>query len=193
MSYKIVNTLNIPGKSQGEEKLKSAEYEYIKGMWNTEEDLIANCAGADAIMGDLIRKPFVRKVIESFSPNCRILAGIGLGFDKVDLDAATEKGIVVTNVPDYCLDEVSGRAIALMLNLAYKIIPLNEACKAGKLADLFVGALQKDGAMLRRDLCIFSALLAVIVAQTVLCFRIARRLRNVCAQLASASDSFTAR
>lgn len=135
MSFKIVNTLNIPGKSQGEEKLKSADIEYIKGMWNTEEELIANCAGADAVMGDLIRKPFVRKVIESFSPNCRILAGIGLGFDKVDLEAATEKGIVVTNVPDYCLDEVSGRAIALMLALAYKIIPLNEGVKAGKLAD----------------------------------------------------------
>jgi hypothetical protein len=69
MSFKIVNTLNIPGKNQGEEKLKSADYEYIKGMWNTEEELIANCAGADAVMGDLIRKPFVRKVIESFSPN----------------------------------------------------------------------------------------------------------------------------
>ena len=65
------------------------------------------------------------------------------------------------------------------------------ANKAGKLADLFVGTLQKDGKLLRRDLVIFSALLAVIVAQSILCFVIARRLRNVTAQLASDSVSFT--
>jgi D-3-phosphoglycerate dehydrogenase len=51
------------------------------------------------------------------------------------MDAATELNIVVTNVPDYCLDEVSGRAIAMMLALAYKIVPLNQAVKEGKFAD----------------------------------------------------------
>ena len=44
---------------------------------------------------------------------CRIIARYGIGLDTIDLDAATERGIVVTNVPDYCIDEVSDHALAL--------------------------------------------------------------------------------
>ena len=52
---------------------------------------------------------------------CRIIARFGIGVDNVDIPAATEAGIVVTRVPDYCLDEVSDHAMALLLALARKI------------------------------------------------------------------------
>lgn len=46
---------------------------------------------------------------------CRIIARYGIGIDNVDIDAARVAGIVVTNVPDYCVDEVATHTLALIL------------------------------------------------------------------------------
>ena len=128
MSYKIVHTLNIPGKDLGETLLGSLDVDLVKGLWGTEEEFIEHCHDADAIVGDISRKPFSRRVIESLE-KCRIIAGAALGFESIDMASACEKTIAVTNVPDYCLDEVSGRAIAHMLALAYKITVIDRAVK----------------------------------------------------------------
>ena len=53
--------------------------------------------------------------------NCRVIGRFGIGVDNVDLDRATEAGIQVCYVPDYCLDEVSDHAMGLLLSLARKI------------------------------------------------------------------------
>ena len=52
---------------------------------------------------------------------CRIIARFGIGVDNVDIAAATDAGIVVTRVPDYCVDEVSDHTMALLLALVRKI------------------------------------------------------------------------
>jgi D-3-phosphoglycerate dehydrogenase len=52
---------------------------------------------------------------------CRVISRFGIGVDNVDLAAATAAGIVVTKVPDYCIDEVSDHAMALLLALARKV------------------------------------------------------------------------
>jgi D-3-phosphoglycerate dehydrogenase len=54
-------------------------------------------------------------------PRCRIISRFGIGVDNVDLPAATGAGIVVTKVPDYCIDEVSDHTLALLLALVRKI------------------------------------------------------------------------
>lgn len=64
--------------------------------------------------------------------NCRIVSRFGIGVDNVDLAAATEAGIVVTKVPDYCLDEVSDHAMALLLAAARKIPFSNAQVHAGQ-------------------------------------------------------------
>jgi D-3-phosphoglycerate dehydrogenase len=58
---------------------------------------------------------------------CRIIARFGIGVDNVDIANATQSGIVVTRVPDYCFDEVSDHTMALLLALARKI-PFIDAC-----------------------------------------------------------------
>jgi D-3-phosphoglycerate dehydrogenase len=63
---------------------------------------------------------------------CRIISRFGIGVDNVDLDAATAAGIVVTKVPDYCIDEVSDHAVALLLALARKIPSSNAQVHAGR-------------------------------------------------------------
>lgn len=47
--------------------------------------------------------------------DCRIVARMGIGLDNIDIDAATAQGIPVTNVPDYCVEEVADHALALIL------------------------------------------------------------------------------
>jgi D-3-phosphoglycerate dehydrogenase / 2-oxoglutarate reductase len=53
---------------------------------------------------------------------CKVIARYGIGVDNVDLDAARDRGIVVTNVPDYCVDEVADHTMALLLAVARKIV-----------------------------------------------------------------------
>jgi D-3-phosphoglycerate dehydrogenase len=65
-------------------------------------------------------------------PRCRIIARFGIGVDNVDIAAATDTGIVVTRVPDYCIDEVSDHTLALLLALVRKIPFANSSVHAGR-------------------------------------------------------------
>jgi len=62
---------------------------------------------------------------------CRIISRFGIGVDNVDIPVATEKGIVVTKVPDYCIDEVSDHAMALLLAAVRKIPMATEQVHSG--------------------------------------------------------------
>ncbi|MGE5264642.1 MAG: C-terminal binding protein [Acidobacteriota bacterium] len=64
--------------------------------------------------------------------NCKVMARTGIGVDNVDIEAASRRGIVVTNVPEYCEDEVSDHAMAMLLTLVRKIPFANKRAHAGK-------------------------------------------------------------
>ena len=61
-----------------------------------------------------------RPVIDSLS-KCRIISRLGNGTDKIDVQRATERGIVVSNVPHFCLDEMSDHVMAMVLSLSRPI------------------------------------------------------------------------
>lgn len=61
---------------------------------------------------------------------CRILARTGTGVDNVDMPALTARGILVTNVPDYCVDEVAEHALALILSVARRVPFMDRAVRA---------------------------------------------------------------
>jgi len=63
---------------------------------------------------------------------CRVISRTGIGVDNVDVEAATQQGIVVTRVPDYCIDEVSDHALGLLFALARKIPLANSRVHAGQ-------------------------------------------------------------
>jgi D-3-phosphoglycerate dehydrogenase len=62
---------------------------------------------------------------------CRIISRYGIGVDNIDLDAARERGIVVTNVPDYCVEEVADHTIALLLAVTRKIVAGDRVVRSG--------------------------------------------------------------
>lgn len=75
-------------------------------------------------------KPVHAPVIAA-AGKCQIIGRCGIGLDNIDVEAATEQGIVVTNVPAYCIDEVSDHAMGLLLACARKISRFNRATRSG--------------------------------------------------------------
>ena len=95
----------------------------------TPEAILNVAREADGVIVCYAKMP--ASVIEQLY-KCKILARTGIGYDNVDIDAATRAGIVVTNVPEYCEDEVSDHAMALLLTLIRKIPFANKRAHAGR-------------------------------------------------------------
>ncbi len=76
------------------------------------EDILSIAADADALLVGMA--PITPEIIAGLR-RCRVIVRYGVGYDNVNVEAATEHGIYVCNVPDYCIDEVSAHAILLTL------------------------------------------------------------------------------
>jgi|TARA_R110002012_G_scaffold268810_1_gene452808 D-3-phosphoglycerate dehydrogenase len=83
---------------------------------------------ADALL--VIYAQIGADVIENLN-RCKIIVKAGIGYNNIDLEAASRKGIIVANVPDYCQDEVADHTFGIFLALARKICHLNEQVKNG--------------------------------------------------------------
>jgi D-3-phosphoglycerate dehydrogenase len=70
------------------------------------------------------------KVIESLE-KCQVIVRTGIGVESIDIDAATGRGIMVCNVPDYCIDEVSDHAMGLLLSCARNIVAQDKLVRQG--------------------------------------------------------------
>jgi D-3-phosphoglycerate dehydrogenase / 2-oxoglutarate reductase len=91
--------------------------------------LLAATAGAHALMVQFAT--IDRALIETLT-SCVVIARYGVGVDMVDIDAATQMGIPVANVPHYCIDEVSLQTIGFLLDLNRRTIPLAGHVRAGR-------------------------------------------------------------
>jgi D-3-phosphoglycerate dehydrogenase / 2-oxoglutarate reductase len=81
-----------------------------------EDTLTGLCAeGVDGLL--VCFAPVGERVVQAAADaGCRVISRYGIGYDNVDVATATRNGIVVTRVPDYCLDEVADHALALLLS-----------------------------------------------------------------------------
>ncbi|MEO8255787.1 MAG: C-terminal binding protein [Acidobacteriota bacterium] len=95
----------------------------------TPEAIMKIAAGADAL---LVTYAKITADMIGQMGRCRIISRFGIGVDNVDLTAATGSGIVVTKVPDYCIDEVSDHAMALLLTVGRKIALANGHVQDGR-------------------------------------------------------------
>ncbi|MFH1651424.1 MAG: C-terminal binding protein [Chloroflexota bacterium] len=127
MKFKIVAR---PGLLQG----KAPEFteiggEVIEDALLTEEDIIRVAADADAIIV-AATEPYNRKVIEQLE-RCKILSRSGIGYNNIDVAAATDQGIPVAYVPDASISEVADHAMGLVLCFSRRYIPVSQAVRAG--------------------------------------------------------------
>lgn len=95
----------------------------------TPEGIVAAAKDADGL---LVTYAKITADMIGQMKKCRIISRFGIGVDNVDIEAATRAGIVVTKVPDYCIDEVSDHTMALLLSLIRKIPFSSARAHAGR-------------------------------------------------------------
>ncbi len=95
---------------------------------NTPSTIIPRVSDCDAIF--VVSTALPEGVIESLS-RCRVISRLGTGTDKIDVAAATRRGILVTNVPTFCVEEQADHTMALLLALARKLPQMSQAMSAG--------------------------------------------------------------
>lgn len=130
MAFKVVVTNNIPfivdmkvlrGGLSG--------VEFIEKSCDTEDEVIAAARDADAVV--IGREPYTARVITSLK-SCRLISTPKVGYDNIDINAATEVGICVACVAGVSTEEVSDMAMALLLTCARKVLQLDKAVRAGQ-------------------------------------------------------------
>ena len=100
-------------------------FEVIDG--STQDRLLAGTRDADALL--VLAEHITREVIENLE-HCRAITRFGIGYDTIDVEAATEHGIWVTNVPDANYREVAVHAIALTLAVGRRLPALDHGIRA---------------------------------------------------------------
>jgi len=100
----------------------------IVAQTGDEPELVRLAAEADAILTNW--KPVTPLVLQA-ATRCLSVNRYGVGLDNIAVEQATQLGILVTNVPDFCLEEVSDHAMALLLACARRIVRFSMLTRAG--------------------------------------------------------------
>lgn len=126
---KVVLTFDSQGGIEVEQEIFGKFAKIVKIPCVTEEDLIQNCKDADAVICSY--EPFTANVMDNL-PNLKIIAFKAIGYNSVDIEAATKRGIAVTNIPNYCIYEVADHTIMLMLAINRRLIQFNNSIQHDK-------------------------------------------------------------
>jgi len=129
-TYKVVITDHrFPDVNIQREVLSEIGAELVVGQAKTEEEVCEIVKDADGVL--CARSVITAKAIDAMQ-RCRVIVRYGVGVDTVDVAAATRKGIMVSNVLDYCVDEVADHAMALILCLAREVVFSARRVQAGE-------------------------------------------------------------
>jgi D-3-phosphoglycerate dehydrogenase / 2-oxoglutarate reductase len=119
----------FPSLDPAKAALKRVDPELRMAKSASADDILAVARDADAVLvtyaklpGDLLRE----------LKRCKVIGRFGLGVDNIDIPAAASLGITVTYVPDYCMQEVSDHAMALLLSLVRKVPLSNKLVQSGR-------------------------------------------------------------
>ncbi len=116
---KVVITDYAWASVDGERRILSDLAELAPLQTKTADEFLPHAADCDALL-NAYAGPITAAVMAQM-PKCKIIAKYGIGVDTIDIDAATAAGIIVTNNPTYCIEEVAEHTLALILASARKI------------------------------------------------------------------------
>ena len=94
----------------------------------TDEEVIEEAKDADAI--GVIYHKITGELMDKL-PKCKVLVRYGIGYDNIIVADASQRGIVVCNLPDYCLKDVATHALALLLDISRKTTWLDRDVRKG--------------------------------------------------------------
>jgi D-3-phosphoglycerate dehydrogenase len=116
----VITDHRFPNIDQEIREVREAGWTLVVGQVTAEDQLINLCRDADGVLAGRAR--ISKKVIATME-RCRIIVRYGIGVETIDIQAANDHGIMVANVPDYCIDEVSDHALAFLLILSRQMFP----------------------------------------------------------------------
>lgn len=96
------------------------------------EEALAKAAADARAMLVCYAKVGERVIEAAAGGGCKVISRYGIGYDNIDVEAATRHGVLVTYVPDYCLDEVADHTFALILSLARGVAAGSRAVAEGE-------------------------------------------------------------
>jgi len=116
-----------------ERVLREAGIATVRLEARTEDEVISGLSGvpADAI---IVQWAPVTAAVLDAAAGCRFVSRLGIGYDMIDVAAATGRGVAVANTPDYCVDEVAAHTLAMALWLVRGLGRLDAAVRAGEWA-----------------------------------------------------------
>lgn len=127
--YKVVISDQVfPSVEIERDLLSGIDAELIVASGEIDE-VLDTARDADAILNTYL--PWTAESIAQLE-RCQIIARYGIGFDNVDIEAARDAGIVVTNVPDYSVEEVATHALALILAALRKVVAADASVRSGQ-------------------------------------------------------------
>jgi D-3-phosphoglycerate dehydrogenase len=139
MTFKVAATNPRPGAAfeAESEALAPIGADIVPVHADDEQEYLAAIADMDAVMAGL-RVALTGEVIRGLR-RCKVIAAGGIGVDKIDVDAATEMGIPVANVPDVFTEEVADQAFTLLLAVNRKLIYCHTMATTGRWAEAYAG------------------------------------------------------
>lgn len=126
---KVVLTDYVWESLEVEKKILAGLAELVPLQTKKPEEFLAQAADCDALL-NTYAGPITAEAMAKM-PKCRIIARYGIGVDTIDLEAATRAGIIVTNNPTYCIEEVAEHTFALLLACARKVAFYDRLVRAG--------------------------------------------------------------
>lgn len=120
----LITDIDLPG-TDAEDTLTAAGHRVIHGTDPAAQQLKGEVT---ALMVQWA--PITAEVMDSM-PNLRFISRLGIGCDMIDLDAATERGILVANTPAYCTEEVASHTLAMILGMCRGLAAYDRSVQAG--------------------------------------------------------------
>lgn len=124
-----LNSRTLPPSEEERMLLATLGGELIEVEGATDAEALSACRDADAI---LIVSAYLRGPVISEMTRCKIISRIGTGVDKIDIDMATRRGIIVNNLPNVFTDEVADHTLALLLAAARQLKILDHEMHQGR-------------------------------------------------------------
>ena len=129
MAQKVLVTKDFAQK--GVKWLEERGYEVKMSVVTGDDMMIRELADVDGVLA--ASEPFTRPILES-AKKLKVIARFGVGYDAIDLAAAADLGIWVTNTPKANSNAVAEHALALMFAVARHVVPFDREVKAGRWA-----------------------------------------------------------
>jgi D-3-phosphoglycerate dehydrogenase / 2-oxoglutarate reductase len=128
MSFLVIHTDPLHADFSHElAELSALDVEFRPLQVRTEEEVAAACADAHAL---LVTYATVGRRALAAMPRLKIVVRTGVGYDSLDVQAATERKVMVANVPDYCVSDLAEHTMALLLAWWRRIVELDRQVRA---------------------------------------------------------------